>query len=113
MSDYYPNLLKELSPYLKELRSESKEAVLAFGQLKNAALKDGELDKKTKELIALAIGVAQKCDPCIAHHTKALIDLGATKQEIIEMLNVAVFMGGGALLMYAAKALEAYDQLSS
>jgi AhpD family alkylhydroperoxidase len=75
-----------------------------------AALKDGALDKKTKELIALALSVAARCDPCIAFHTQTLAKLGATRQEVDETLGVAVYMGGGPSLMYAAHALDAFEQ---
>ena len=84
----------------------------AFHALSQAATKDGALDKKTKELIALALGVAAHCDGCIGFHTKALIKLGATREEISEVLSMAVYMGGGPSLMYAAEALDALDELS-
>ena len=70
------------------------------------------MDKKTKELIALAIGVTQRCDGCIGFHAKALKDLGATKEEIAEVMAMCVYMGGGPALMYAADALRAFDQFS-
>mgnify|MGYP000949329364 CR=1 FL=1 len=70
----------------------------------------GALDEKTKELIAMAIGVASRCDGCLGFHAKALVRLGATPQEFREMLGVAVYMGGGPSLMYAANAQAAYDE---
>ena len=75
-----------------------------------AATKDGVLDKKTKELIALALGVASRCDGCIGFHTQALSKLGATQQEVIETLGMAVYMGGGPSLMYAAEAISAFEE---
>ena len=75
-----------------------------------AATRDGALDKKTKELIALALGVAAHCDGCIGFHTEALVKLGATREEIEETLGMAVYMGGGPSLMYAADAIGAYEQ---
>jgi AhpD family alkylhydroperoxidase len=68
------------------------------------------LDKKTKELIALALGVAARCDGCLGFHTQALAKLGASRQEIIETLGMATYMGGGPSLMYAADALSAFEQ---
>ncbi|MPM56953.1 hypothetical protein SDC9_103770 [bioreactor metagenome] len=68
------------------------------------------LDAKTKELIALAIGVATRCDGCIGFHAKALARLGATKAEVHETLGVAVYMGGGPSAMYAANAGAAFDE---
>lgn len=69
------------------------------------------LSAKNKELIALAIGITQRCSGCIGFHTKALQKLGATRQELEEMLGIAVYMGGGPALMYAAEALDAWDKL--
>ena len=81
-----------------------------FSDLATAATKDGVLDKKTKELIALALGVAARCDGCLGFHTQALVKLGATRQEVVETLGMATYMGGGPSLMYAADALSAYEQ---
>ena len=81
-----------------------------FSALAHAATQNGALDKKTKELIALAIGVAVRCDGCIGFHMQALLKLGASKAEIEETLNMAVYMGGGPSLMYAAHAMQAYDE---
>ena len=85
----------------------------AFSDLASAATKDGLLDKKTKELIALALGVAARCDGCLGFHTQALAKLGASKQEVVETLGMAVYMGGGPSLMYAADAMSAFEQAQS
>jgi AhpD family alkylhydroperoxidase len=82
----------------------------AFSALAQAATRDGALDKETKELIALAIGIATRCDGCIGFHTEALIRLGVTRQEFEEALGMAVYMGGGPSLMYAADALSAFEE---
>lgn len=84
-----------------------------FRALSGAAMKDGALTEKHKELIALAIGVAERCDGCIGFHVKKLIELGATRAEIEETLGVNVYMGGGPALMYAAEALHAYDEFTA
>jgi AhpD family alkylhydroperoxidase len=81
-----------------------------FSDLAAAATKNGVLDKKTKELIALALGVAARCDGCLGFHTQALVRLGATRQEVVETLGMATYMGGGPSLMYAADALSAFEQ---
>ena len=82
----------------------------AFSALAQAATRDGALDRKTKELIALALGVASRCDGCIGFHTETLVKLGATRQEVEETLGMAVYMGGGPSLMYAADAISAFEQ---
>jgi AhpD family alkylhydroperoxidase len=78
-----------------------------------AALCDGALSEKTKELIALALGVAAHCDGCLGFHVKALARLGATRAEVEEALGVAIYMGGGPALMYAADALAAYEEFAA
>ena len=82
-----------------------------FGALAGAATQSGALDKKSKELIALALGVAARCDACIGFHTQALVKLGASKAEIEETLGMAVYMGPS--LMYAANAVEAFRGYSA
>lgn len=68
--------------------------------------------RQTKELRALALGVAARCEPCIGFHAQALVKLGATWQEIGETLGVTTYMGGGPSLMYAAAAFAAFDEFS-
>lgn len=106
----YKQITKDISLSLAKLRAEAPEMMKGFGDLANAATKDGVLDKKTKELIALALGVAARCDGCLGFHTQALARLGATRQEVIETLSMATYMGGGPSLMYAADALSAFEQ---
>jgi len=106
-------LTQQVSGRLVELRTNTPDVMKSFGALGRAALAPGALDAKTKELIALALGVASHCDPCIGFHAKALAGLGATRQEIDEMLGVAVYMGGGPSLMYAASAIAAFDEFSA
>lgn len=83
-----------------------------FNDLAKAASLDGALDKKTKELIALALGVAAHCDACIGFHVQTLVKLGATKAELEDALGMAIYMGGGPSLMYSANALAAFDEFS-
>ena len=106
----YKQITKDISGSLAKLRVEAPEMMKAFGDLAAVATKDGALDKKTKEFIALALGVAARCDGCLGFHTQALVRLGATKQEIVETLGMATYMGGGPSLMYAADALSAFEQ---
>ena len=105
-------LTQELSTTLGTMHKEMPEVMGAFSQLAKSASAEGALDLKTKELIALAIGIACRCDGCIGFHTKKLVQTGASRDELQEMLGMAVFMGGGPSLMYAAEALNAFDQFS-
>ncbi|MBR0957469.1 carboxymuconolactone decarboxylase family protein [Bradyrhizobium japonicum] len=110
MDKNYVDITRNISANLKKLRGDIPDTMKGFAALAQAAARDGALDKKTKELIALALGVAGHCDGCIGFHTEALVKLGATRQEIEETLGMAVYMGGGPSLMYAADAIAAYEQ---
>jgi AhpD family alkylhydroperoxidase len=112
MSKFYPDITKRISSHIKTLRQDIPETMAGFSALAQAASKEGVLDKKTKELIALAIGIATRCDGCIGFHTEALVRLGASKAEVEECLGMAVYMGGGPSLMYAADAVAAFEQYS-
>lgn len=110
MTKNYSEVCSDISSNLKKLRSGIPDTMQAFSALAKAATRDGALDKKTKELIALALGVAAHCDGCIGFHAEALVRLHATRQEVEETLGMAVYMGGGPSLMYAADAIAAFEQ---
>ena len=112
MSKSYPDIMQRISANMKSLRDDISDTMQGFSAMARAATEDGVLDKKTKELIALAIGVSTRCDGCIGFRAKALVELGATKEEIEETLGMAIYMGGGPSLMYAADAMLAYEQFS-
>lgn len=106
----YKAITKDISEYTAVLKKSAPDAMNGFYALAKSATADGALDKKTKEFIALAIGVTQRCDGCIGFHAKALKDLGATPEEISEVMAMCVYMGGGPALMYAADAIRAFEQ---
>lgn len=112
MNTKYQQLTQDIARNLAPLRSGIPQVMQGFGAMSKAANTDGVLDVKTKELIALALGVAMRCDPCIGFHSKELVDLGATEAEIQEMLGVAIYMGGGPSMMYAANAMAAFKEFS-
>jgi len=109
----WPEFTKTLSSELKSLRGGAGDVMKAFSSLAQAALAQGALDPKTKELIALGISVAVRCDDCIAFHVKAAIDRGATREEVLETLGMSVYMGAGPSAMYASHALGAYTQFAA
>ena len=113
MSKDFREITRSVSSSLAKLRTDQPDVMKAFSALGDAALRDGALTTKTKELIALAVGVAAHCDACLGYHLKALVRLGATRAEVEEALGVAVYMGGGPSLMYAADALAGFEQLSA
>lgn len=92
------------------LARDQCQTMNAFTALHHAAASPGVLNTKTKELIALAIGVSLRCDGCIAFHTHDALEAGATREEILEVLSVVVMMGGGPSVMYATHVVEAMDQ---
>lgn len=112
MSKDYLEITTSISKSLDDFNKQSAELMQSFRGMSHAATKTNVLDEKTKELIALAIGVAKQCDGCIGFHVKKLVKLGATKEELVDMLNVAVYMGGGPALMYAADTMLAFEQFS-
>src|SRR5208282_4820301 len=106
-------LTKVLSSELRNLRGGAPDVMKAFSSMAQAALAQGALDPKTKELIALGISVAVRCDDCIAFHVKAAVDRGATREEVLETLGMAIYMGAGPSAMYASHALGAYTQFAA
>lgn len=108
----YVELTQTISSNLKDLRVGEPDVMKGFGLLSSSAMKDGAIDAKTKEYMALAIGVANRCDGCIGFHVKALVNMGMTAAELHELLSVAVYMGGGPSLMYAANAIAAYKEFT-
>lgn len=94
------------------LHKAGGEPLAAFRSLVRAAGQDGALDHKTKELIALAIAIATRCEGCIVFHARACLRLGVTREELIEMIGVAVEMGGGPSSVYGATALACFDRMA-
>ncbi|HEX7382760.1 MAG TPA: carboxymuconolactone decarboxylase family protein [Burkholderiaceae bacterium] len=109
----YREITRSVSHSLTKLRAGIPDTLRGFSAMAQAATRDGALDAKTKELIALALGVAAHCDACIGFHVQALVRLGATRAEVEEALGMAVYMGGGPSLMYAADAIGAWEELSA
>lgn len=108
----WPLVAADLSDALKPLRAGAPEPMKAFSALARAALEPKALDTRTKELIALAIAVATRCDGCIAFHAQAAQRHGASRDEVMETMGMAIYMGAGPSVMYAAQALEAFDQFA-
>jgi AhpD family alkylhydroperoxidase len=109
----WPETIIELSAQLRNLRSGAPEVMKAFANIAQSALAPKALDRKTKELIAVGISVAIRCDDCIGCHVKAALEQGASREEVIEALAMAIYMGAGPSVMYATHALDAYVQFAS
>jgi len=108
----YREKTAEIRSELRALHKLNPETAKGFQALSAGAMTDGALDKKSRELVALAIAVTQRCEPCVALHVEALMKAGATREEMGSVLATCVQMGGGPALMYAAHALAAWDEFS-
>ncbi len=109
----FPEQYAHLEQLIKALWKEFPGPMGGFGQLHQKSLVDGALAKKTKELIALAIGITAHCDGCIAYHVHDALKAGATRPEVLETIGVAIMMGGGPALIYGAEAYEALGQFEA
>lgn len=106
-------VLTELSPLHRELRRAVPDVYRGFGELHHAAFAAGALDTRTKELIALAIGVVEGCDGCIASHAQAAARAGATRQEAAEAIGVTFLMKGGPATIYGPRAYDAFCEFEA
>ncbi|WP_027996729.1 carboxymuconolactone decarboxylase family protein [Simplicispira psychrophila] len=109
----YTDLTRSISAELGKLRSDMPDTLRGFSALAKGATQDGALDQKTKELIAIALSVAARCDPCIGFHVQSYVQLGGTRAALADALGMAVYMGGGPSLMYAAKTSAAFDEFTA
>ena len=109
----WPQQTTELSALLRGLRGTAPDVMKAFSGLAQAALTPKALNCKTKELIAVGISVAIRCDDCIAFHVKAALEQGASREEVIEALGMAIYMGAGPSVMYATHAIDAFEQFQT
>ena len=110
MSKSYVQITGDINKGIMKMREGQPDAMAGFMTLAKGAMQPGVLSETHKELIAMAIGVAGHCDGCIGFHAKALARLKATRAELLETLAVAVYMGGGPSLMYAADAVAAFEE---
>ena len=105
-------VLRDLGPLHRELRRAIPDVYTGFGELHRAAFAAGALDTRVKELMALAIGVVEGCDGCIASHAQAAALAGATRQEAAEAIGVAFLMKGGPATIYGPRAYDAFCEFA-
>ena len=105
--------LERLQKSMATLGENAPDVMSAFGQLHQSAVKAGVLDTRTKELIALAIAITVRCHGCIAFHVHDAIEAGASRDEVIETIGVAVLMGGGPSMVYGCEAFEALEEFTA
>lgn len=106
------SVLDDLSPLHRALRRAIPGVYQGFGELHRASVEPGALEVKTKELIALAIGVVEQCDGCIASHSHAAVNAGATRQEAAEAIGVTFLMNGGPATIYGPRAYAAFCEFA-
>jgi AhpD family alkylhydroperoxidase len=101
---------EHLETRLAQLGQEIPGPMSGFARLHRKAVEDGALAGKVKEMMALAISIAVGCDGCIAYHVHDAVKAGATRQELLETIGVALLMGGGPGSIYAAHAMDGMEQ---
>ena len=107
---YGKTVRDELRAPMRELRHAIPQVYAGYKELHDAALADGALDARTKELIALAIAVSKQCDGCIAAHAHAAVQHGACPAEAAEAIGVTFLMNGGPATIYGARAFAAFQE---
>jgi AhpD family alkylhydroperoxidase len=112
VTHHYGGVIAALAEPTASLRDAAPEVWAGFGQLHKAAVTDGALPAKIKELMALAIAVVKQCDGCIAYHAKAAARRGATPEEVAEALGVALLMDGGTASVYGPRGWDAYREFA-
>ena len=112
MSKDFVQIANDVATGVGLLTQGTPDAIRAFASLAAASTAANAIDTKTKELMALAIGIAVHCDGCVAYHTKMARQNGASRQEVIETVALAVYMGGGPAAVFGADAVRAFDQFS-
>jgi AhpD family alkylhydroperoxidase len=103
---------QQVATNVAEIGKLSPDIVRGYRQLSEAGLKTAHLDAKTRELIALAVGVTRQCDGCIVTHTDLALKQGATREEIVEALGVAIAVNAGAALVYSSRVMDAISAKS-
>ena len=98
---------------MEQLGQAIPKTMGTYNRLHRETTKDGALSYKTKELMALAIGISVRCDGCIAYHINHALQAGATYEEITETIGVAILMGGGPAVMYGCEALAALEEMQT
>jgi AhpD family alkylhydroperoxidase len=97
----------------QKIKSAAPSLLSAFGTFHQAIMKEGTLSVREKELIALGIGLADRCLPCINLHVQGCLKAGATREQILEAAGVAVLMQGGPAFTHLPEVLAALEHLQS
>jgi AhpD family alkylhydroperoxidase len=104
---------EEWTARVREAHRAAPEIPKAFGAFFQSIMKQGALSVREKELVALGIGIALRCVPCIDSHTQKAMTAGATRQQILETAGVAVMMQGGPAYTYLPYVVEAVNAVEA
>lgn len=110
MSKDFTRVIEDIGQKLVEFRKRIPDTMSGFAQMAKATHTEGALSSKQKELIATAIAIATRCEGCLGFHAKACVVAGVSRTEFEEMIQVAVYMGGGPALMTSAEAMRAFEE---
>jgi AhpD family alkylhydroperoxidase len=111
--DHAHELAEELTAKGRALREAIPGVFSGYAELSRAALADGALAARAKELIALAIAATRECDGCIAAHARGAHLAGATPAEVAEAMGVVIRMNGGPGTVWGPRALAAFQEYAS
>jgi len=109
----WPKFMEETDKQIGALGKQAPGMMKGFGEMGKAAKREGAVPEKTKEFVALGIAISTRCESCIGYHMRSLVRLGATREEVCEVLEMIGYMGAGPAITYGAKALEAFDQFAA
>jgi len=113
MTNEAKEFFEQFKSDVAKMKEQSADAVNSFAALFSKIMKDGALSVREKELIALGIGVAQRCKPCIRLHVQKSLDAGATKEQILEAASVAIMMGGGPAYTHLPVVIDTLEALTT
>ncbi len=108
----FPDHYSEIQQLISALGEELPGPMAGFAQLHKASTTEGVLSTKTKELAALGMAITVRCDGCITYHVHDALEAGAVREEILEIIGVAIMMGGGPAVIYGIEAYEALNQFT-
>ena len=111
-ADHYHRVAADLRAPTRDLRHAIPDTWAGFAQMHKSAMAEGVLPTEVKELMALVVGVVKHCDGCVAYHARGAAAAGATEEEVVEALGVALLMEGGPASVWAPRALEAYREFA-
>jgi len=110
--EHFHHVTDDLREPYRELVGAIPDVMTGYGAMSRAAMAEGALSTRMKELIALAIAITRECDGCIAAHARGAARRGATVAEVTEMIGVTITMNGGPGMVWGPRALAAFHEFA-